>query len=766
MPASSITGVDTGILTPPPEDLTVKLLNQLFGPGWHDILQMETLSGDSIFISLLNSFNMVVLAALGALVTYVLMVGIVGTSHEGTPLGKRYSTLWTPLRGVGAVTLLMPLPWAKGLSLMQATLMLFIYWGIGGAGHLSSTSIDYMVGHSGRVVAHLPTAETDRLAKNLIKAQIVQVYMQNSMGLEVPALTVTPKNGFGMTVDTTPDDSGDSDDPESLSGLKWVDTSDVPAGKWIIQFHPGKGLGLSRSDMGSVVIPCPSGLDSPMCTAKKDAVLGMINSLWGPANKITSAFAGGADQPPNFNSLTDAVRDFDAAIDVVVDDEVNNHNARYVESLHGFAETSKRMGWAGIGYWYWTIAKFNEEAATSISTPPAFKEMNLEKIGDVTDRELVGYLEMGDEYADLTISELQRTARGPMEQDGVWGMLTSYISRPFVGINPTDWFTEGDPVVNMQNMGHVVLDGAYVGMAGVVGAKVAAQVSSDVANEGLTGTLLNFVPGGAVISKGIKAIALALETLAPMIIMALIALIFLGITLAFYLPAVPFVLWTMALVGWLIQVVEVLVAAPLWAAAHAIPEGEGMAGQHGKQGYMLFLGVLMKPPLMVFGFFSSYLLIAIVGQMIGIGFQIFTAGQQAGHASGPVAFIALTFILGSVMLIVSHKLFGLITWLPENVLRWVGQQVQNLGESGDEGRSRGAFAGMISKGEGAAGRGAGQGLASGSSGGKPPTKTALDNLKTPGEASNSRMSSSMDVGDSVPTGGNTSSKEGNDTFID
>ena len=48
------------------------------------------------------------------------------------------------------------------------------------------------------------------------------------------------------------------------------------------------------------------------------------------------------------------------------------------------------------------------------------------------------------------------------------------------------------------------------------------------------------------------------------------------------------------------------------------------------------------------------------------------------------------------------KKFGLITHLPENVTRWIGQQVQNLGEHQDEQRTRMIFGAATSKGEGAA----------------------------------------------------------------
>lgn len=62
----------------------------------------------------------------------------------------------------------------------------------------------------------------------------------------------------------------------------------------------------------------------------------------------------------------------------------------------------------------------------------------------------------------------------------------------------------------------------------------------------------------------------------------------------------------------------------------------------------------------------------------------------------------MTFIIGGTVLVAAHKLFHLITWMPDNVLRWVGQNMQNLGEKEDEGRTRTIMAGAVSKGEGTA----------------------------------------------------------------
>ncbi|ORU91243.1 MAG: hypothetical protein A6F71_08345 [Cycloclasticus sp. symbiont of Poecilosclerida sp. M] len=226
---------------------------------------------------------------------------------------------------------------------------------------------------------------------------------------------------------------------------------------------------------------------------------------------------------------------------------------------------------------------------------------------------------------------------------------------------------------------------------------------NDTANvfEGIKNTASGLPFAGLIAGPVSSVVAFTrsiLKSIGPMILFIIVPIIMLGMTLSYYLPMIPFILWTMALIGWLMLVVESLIAAPLWAAAHAIPEGEGMSGQHGKQGYMLFLNVLMRPALMVFGFFISIIVMQEIGNFIGNSFGTFGAGMNATFENGPITFITMMFVIGGIIVVAAHKIFGLITWLPDNVMRWVGQQVQNLGEGNDEQRTRTIFAAAASTG--------------------------------------------------------------------
>lgn len=167
------------------------------------------------------------------------------------------------------------------------------------------------------------------------------------------------------------------------------------------------------------------------------------------------------------------------------------------------------------------------------------------------------------------------------------------------------------------------------------------------------------------------------------------------------------------MIGWIILIVETLFAAPLWAVGHLIPEGDGFAGQHGRQGYMLMLGILARPPLMVAGFFASIIIFTAIGKAVGASLMIYQASVSHGNITGPIAGLAFIILLISVMIVFAHKVFGLITHLPENVTKWIGGQATSLGEHQDESRVRGYA--MLAGGRGASAAGGVSGMMKGDS---------------------------------------------------
>ena len=231
-----------------------------------------------------------------------------------------------------------------------------------------------------------------------------------------------------------------------------------------------------------------------------------------------------------------------------------------------------------------------------------------------------------------------------------------------------------DPIMAMSNVGDYVIGTAW----GLAGGLAALDVSQSLGHA---------IP---VIGKAIPNLD---KYISFLLFSVFVPLLLYGLALAYYLPAIPFIRWISALVGWVILIVESLIAAPLWLCAHALPEGDGAAGQHGKRGYLLLLGIVIRPPLMVAGFFSAVILLNILGQLLGTGFEMFIAGTSQTKIIGITGTFSMLIILGIVVIMMANKFFSLIHYLPEHVTNWIGQQFHSLGEKEDQSGVKAVFLG-------------------------------------------------------------------------
>lgn len=195
-----------------------------------------------------------------------------------------------------------------------------------------------------------------------------------------------------------------------------------------------------------------------------------------------------------------------------------------------------------------------------------------------------------------------------LDQLGYWirTTLNSLVAGNILPI-AVEKLSSQDPIMAISNVGDYFIGTAW-GLASALGVLDVAQSM-----------------GKAIPLVG-KAIPSFDKYISFLLFCVFLPLLLYGLVLAYYLPAIPFIRWVSALIGWVILIVESLVAAPLWLCAHALPEGDGAAGQHGKRGYFLLLAILIRPPLMVTGFFSAIILMNVLGIMIGQSFEMFVAG--------------------------------------------------------------------------------------------------------------------------------------------
>lgn len=125
-------------LAPPPSDLSVIFLGNLFGVV-DGVLHG---SGSQIMGTIFGVFNSAVLALGGIIIMYTLLVSTMNTAHEGQMLGQKWSSIWIPLRSTMGLALLIPK--ASGYCLMQIFVMWVIVQGIGAADKVWEVALGYL----------------------------------------------------------------------------------------------------------------------------------------------------------------------------------------------------------------------------------------------------------------------------------------------------------------------------------------------------------------------------------------------------------------------------------------------------------------------------------------------------------------------------------------------------------------------------------------------------------------------------------------------
>ena len=210
-----------------------------------------------------------------------------------------------------------------------------------------------------------------------------------------------------------------------------------------------------------------------------------------------------------------------------------------------------------------------------------------------------------DQLSSESLNELQALETDKLMQafykEADFESVTSKISSSVVKstLYETQFnFKDYDPITNLQHLGYRMVTVGFQ--------LVALAVTLDVANEALAGEGsddtwvrwgINQVSGGVSESLIRGASALAgnvvegLFSLAPLLIAV-------GSVLAYWLPALPFFMWDLAVLGNYLLVLIAFMAAPLWMAAHAMPEGDGFSGDHARQAPRVDLGRHRHPRLL------------------------------------------------------------------------------------------------------------------------------------------------------------------------
>lgn len=681
--ASSAVLAGTGLnqFSPPAGDASVDFLHEVFGKIVNMVASGSDPRGaeiDDALGQMMSAFGTAVLFLGMVFVGYTTIKGTVDSAHDGEILGKKMSEVWVPIRTVGGTALILPL--ASGYSTLQIAVLWLALQGVGIADAMWSAALGQISKDNMISTPIIPDARP--LTANILRFEVCAAAM-NKQYAESGRNTRIEAVGVPRMMSNT-GDLGNWTPLDAVPGVAIYDTIKNYAGsrysvvdyKWRVtdNAYVGNrdvcgGITWNESWESSEGNANTKTIKAPILAAHAKAVQAVIAEMRPVAAQIV------AGQKPAAGAIDAAAANYTAALKAVAIQAVQSTNDK---ARSDFLKSAESGGWIFAGTWYTHIVKMNDVMQSTLNSLPTSTPISIDD-GRETQEALQNYqdaMTVAEAYATNRIAAVQSVyyqetdVRRPQSGEGAWEYVRKLISAPFMGaINQMTSEIAGSNLNHMSQMksfGDTIVTSGWA----LLGTMATA---SGVANSwAAQGTVKMAFDAGA-----------AIETVMGVISCLVLLLLGLGVTLATYAPMIPFITWMASIVNWFVLVIEAVLAAPIWAAAHIHPDGDDAVGRGG-QGYMMILSLVMRPALMLFGLVTAMLLTQPITGLVNASFMSAVSGVQADSTTGLVSFIAYVAIYVLIMTTVLHTVFSLIHWIPDNVPRWIGGHVSGGPASPDQ----------------------------------------------------------------------------------
>ena len=694
----------TGLTT----DVSIGLLQKILS-DW------KSSTPDPTVGALFKNLNLCVIIFASVMFVYVVVVGTMHSAHDGELLGKQWGSPFTPLRMLAGISTLFPM--ANGFSVIQIIVLWLATSGIGAANWVVNQTMTSFANNQGTVLTGqlIDTQALTRMMTGILLAETC--VSERNFELTDPNNPGTPLYG-GPFIDQ-------GDGANSYGKVWWGPVAlstpgasvpalvaDVPAtacGSIEIPNFNSSVFGLAGNGTGTVasiqsttqafLATSFTGQDLNLANtnlhkAHFAAILAADASLKPAAQKFVSTAATALSGTGSATQVAQSATTLAAQVGIAA--LTYQNTIANVMNVPGALPSTSDMknimvkgiqtsGWATLGEFYYQYARIESELARMTGYAPKFS-MNEQSEG--TKMALLAVRaalaqsaknpatvpEIADAAGHFTAGSAQGgVVGGAVAASNVVANNTAKYFGTLFGVDPNN---SVDSLIQLKNVGDNIITAAeviYIGKKAVEAATVVAAPETEAV--GAVTSVASGGGGGLTGFIGKLAGGIGDDAAGAMhyvFLFAAFALIGFAMMLAFYLPTAPFVLWIGGVASWLIAVLEMTVAAPLWAAAHIHPAGEGAKSQYGANGYMLLVEVFARPMLMVCGFFVAARFTDPFLKFISSLFFNNMATVNADSLSGIVTTIAFCMLYMSICVSLINRCFSLINVLPNSVLRWVG----------------------------------------------------------------------------------------------
>lgn len=698
-----------------PTDAALIMLEQIFGPNLNFFGTASQPLGTPVYLGLqavLSFYSLATMVIAVIIVIYFLMTVIGEAAQSGTPFGKRFNSLWAPIRLVIALGLLVPM--GSGLNSAQYLTLWTAKLGSGLGTQVWTTFVGQFTATSS-IITRPANKSTIELVRRVFMNEVCAAAYNQSEPGGSHQISILQKLGAGSEAanfTSVPDMIAVAGIAgETSVSLSW---SKNPAGNAADDYTCGKvSVSLSEFDLhtgGTLVNTTNPGFWSfvfggpnlankigELHSGVKAAYIGEIKAISDAVKPAAEAIAKvkiSLGAGPEYGDLT-TLTFIPALLRQVAEDSNTRLNLEITSKFTALAGSAyarstasddmTKRGWAAAGLWYANIGKINQKfndaisaAAPTLDTLFSAEEMtqdNRSYWSQIWNNRFGGSSETAaeisttiifanDTYGDHIVSgvpansPLYQDARDQAAAENSTNRFSRFIFSVFGATELYDLTHQPDldPMSRMVSAGHSMVTSSLVAF-GIGGASKIASF---------------FV--GKDFFNSLAALAFAIG------VVGFVA----GVFLAYVLPLLPFVYFSFAVMGWVLEIFEAIVAMPLWALSHLRIDGDGMPGPTAMQGYHLLLMILIRPALIVIGLIGGYVIfgavmyyfISLFGSAVSI-----TRADYVGDSTGFIGVFIYTIIFVFLAYNIALMCFKMIDDVPKGILRWMGSGAQPFSDS-------------------------------------------------------------------------------------
>lgn len=660
-------------------DLAGSVLSNAVGQAFYSNPGTAGSGSGSTLGSMFATFNAGLLAVGVFWFSYNVVAGTVQTAEGGEFMGQRFSTVWMPIRFcVGIFSLI---PAFNGFCGAQVIMMYFAKMGIGLANLLTIAALSSMTNFNsaGANIQQDATATAQAMFISNVCMQAVAADTNqsspvvDSMGSyagEAQALPTKTVSTDGLSYTYS------RPSPNGVGG-------DSACGSVSVVF-PSNAVSSSSAVSGGTGNLNLSGIRTTAMTAHQTALAAMDSSMASLATQYVNGLSAPNGGSINFTTqFQSAAQAYSTTVSTALQGQVSTQANAAISAV---TSNIQSQGWMALGSWYQTLAVVGSMITNTAGAKPA--------LVSPSDPAVFPYRETYVKALSglQSVAAVNDAGKSGNSIDGVFAKAFTPGQSIINGI--ATWSVSGaaglNPILEFKNLG----DGIIWTGAGALAAFAIVKGASEAANNAATGIVAStFTVGLAGAATG--AVKGVLDAAGPFVVIIISGLFFFGVMLATYIPMLPFITWFGGIMAWYANFFEGLISAPIGAFAHLEAEGEGM-GQRSQHAYLFLFGVLLRPSLMVFGFFVAAMSVKVLGSILLVLFAPALANAQWNSMTGVVMIAGYVAIFISLALTLVHGSFNLIHIIPDQGIMWAGGHISGmLGRDADD-RSKGTYMGGIS----------------------------------------------------------------------